>query len=282
MNKTTTWDDDLFLRADQGDVLGFAEVLRKMERDATDEEIRAVESRMLVMSASGIARVLEGVRDVTIGTPGIRSVPILTVLRDAGMSMVDSYHHVRRGYDLREAMIAAARQVSTEEIKVGRTSGLDLIGPASQMLRAHQAVVSKTGLVGEIAEDGAALVYSQAAILDAANVFRPFFVVRGVLGCRAFRGTAEQGELVELAACSYGHLLKDAGAGGYSFGEFADRVAAAYDIAEPKTQVLVSALRELDAEHAQDGWALSDAYADASRAAMLATAGKGKMTGMSM
>lgn len=67
------------------------------------------------------------------------------------------------------------------------------------------------------------------------------------IGIAPYKATDEQAKTVTLALQSFGFLLKGALLTRWSFGEFADRIAATYDERNPKTRVIVSTLREVHA-----------------------------------
>lgn len=65
------------------------------------------------------------------------------------------------------------------------------------------------------------------------------------LGVCEFRGTQYHSEIVLLAMQAYGHLIRSVSLTRYSFKEFADTIANAYDQENPQNKEVVRVLEEV-------------------------------------
>lgn len=255
--------DALLCAARQSDVLRFYDCLRGMAKES-DDRIQAVASSLMGMPGAVLETIAEGLDYSAIGVPGIRLVPVLQVLRDNGVD-VKTFYHARRGYELRAAIIEAAR-AADPHCGVGVTEGLDLASDRVAVVAGE--IFRKTGVSGNLSTDGNTLGFEQKALLDAAKVFRPIRMIRGTLACRSFKGTGYQAEIVQLALTAYGHVLRDNSCvqTAVSFGEMADRIAAVYDTgSNPQSAAVVSVLRELHDTHKLFGWDAEDQLTDEGR-----------------
>ena len=67
------------------------------------------------------------------------------------------------------------------------------------------------------------------------------------VGCRPYKGSHLQYQLVMLACANYGHLIRTVDSTERSFGEFADIIERHYDTTTPQNREVVKVLREVDA-----------------------------------
>lgn len=77
---------------------------------------------------------------------------------------------------------------------------------------------------------------------------KPIIVHLDTIGVDEFFGLDEDNEIVANALIAYGYLLKVPPMGvlrRWSFEEFADAIAAVYDLAEPRNAATVRALRQI-------------------------------------
>ena len=94
-------------------------------------------------------------------------------------------------------------------------------------------------------------VNSATPYMGRANTAATIFSIHMQVGVMGYMGSGQQAKIINLAAISFGHLIKSVAKKQYTFAEFADIIEKHYDTKVAKTAEVVNTLREVHASNVQ-------------------------------